>query len=90
MSEEILLRQKHLPMDFFTLILVLITIIQWITLDMYLPALPVLKQEFHTTEAVLTIPVWAYISVSPYVYIDEFGVSNVAQGLFHWPAVYWQ
>lgn len=55
MEPEVLLRQKHLNMTFFTVVLMIITTVQWITLDMYLPALPVLKEEFHTTESMLNI-----------------------------------
>ena len=56
-TSEILLEQKHLNMSFFTTLIMVITTIQWITLDMYLPALPVLKTEFETSEAMLNISV---------------------------------
>lgn len=47
--------QKRLPMGFLAVWLMIITTIQWITLDMYLPALPVLVQEFGVTEGELNI-----------------------------------
>ncbi|MBQ9015661.1 MAG: MFS transporter [Firmicutes bacterium] len=58
---EILLPQKHLNMTFFVITIMVITTIQWITLDMYLPALPILKEEFHTTESMLNITINAGI-----------------------------
>lgn len=33
--------------------------------------------------ALLTIPVWAYIAVSSYVYIDDFGLNNIEYGVFY-------
>ncbi|MGI6721016.1 MAG: MFS transporter [Anaerovoracaceae bacterium] len=33
--------------------------------------------------ALLTIPVWAYVSVSSYVYINDFGLSNLLYGAFY-------
>ena len=33
--------------------------------------------------ALLTIPMWSYISVSSYVFINEFGLSNTAYGYFY-------
>lgn len=47
--------QKHLPMGFLAVWMMVITTIQWITLDMYLPALPVLVDEFGVTAGELNI-----------------------------------
>ena len=33
--------------------------------------------------ALLTIPIWAYVAVSSYVYIDDFGMSNTAYGVYY-------
>lgn len=33
--------------------------------------------------AILTIPMWAYISVCSYIYITDFGVSNMQYGIFY-------
>ena len=33
--------------------------------------------------AVLTIPMWAYISVCSYIYIKDFGISNMQYGIFY-------
>ena len=55
MKDDVLVRQRHLNMTFFSVVLMIITTIQWITLDMNLPALPVLKEEFHTSEGMLNI-----------------------------------
>ncbi|MGI6737463.1 MAG: MFS transporter [Anaerovoracaceae bacterium] len=52
---DVLLRQKHMSMSAFIVVLMIITTLQWMTLDMYLPALPVLKSAFHLSEAVLNI-----------------------------------
>ena len=60
-NREVLLPQKHLNMSFFAVTIMVITTIQWIMLDMYLPALPVLKEEFHTTESMLNITINAGI-----------------------------
>ena len=38
---------------------------------------------FLTIMSVLAIPVWAYIGVSSYVYINEFGLGNVTYGVFY-------
>ena len=47
--------QKRLPMGFLAAWIMVITTIQWITLDMYLPALPVLVREFNVSEGMLNI-----------------------------------
>lgn len=54
-QKDVLFHQSRLNMNFFTIWLMVTMTIQWITLDMYLPALPVLKAEFHTTEAFLNL-----------------------------------
>ena len=61
---EVILPQKRLNMSFFAVTLMVITTIQWITLDMYLPALPVLKEELHTTEAMMNISLNAGIAMA--------------------------
>lgn len=33
--------------------------------------------------ALLTIPIWAYVAVSSYVFIDDFGMSNTAYGVYY-------
>ena len=55
MDKDILLKQKRLPMGFLAVWLMLITTIQWMILDMYLPALPVLVKEFGVSEAALNV-----------------------------------
>ena len=55
MQDDILIMQKRLPMGFLAAWLMVITTIQWIMLDMYLPALPVLVQEFGVSEGELNI-----------------------------------
>lgn len=52
-KNEILIPQKRLSMGFFVAVMVVMMTIQWMTLDMYLPALPVLKKEFAISEALL-------------------------------------
>ena len=52
-SEEIILPQKHMSMGAFVWLIIAMMTVQWMTLDMYLPALPVLKEEFGASEAVL-------------------------------------
>ena len=52
-SEEIILLQKHMSMGAFVWLIIAMMTVQWMTLDMYLPALPVLKEEFGASEAVL-------------------------------------
>ena len=55
MHDEVLIRQKHMPMGFLAAWLMVITTIQWIMLDMYLPALPILVREFGVTEGGLNV-----------------------------------
>ncbi len=55
MHDEVLIRQKHMPMGFLAAWLMVITTIQWIMLDMYLPALPILVREFGVTEGELNV-----------------------------------
>ena len=54
-NNDVLVRQKHIPMGFLAAWLMVITTIQWIVLDMYLPALPILVREFGVTEAELNV-----------------------------------
>lgn len=63
-DSEVLLPQKRLNMTFFAVTLMVITTVQWVTLDMYLPALPVLKAQFHTTEAMMNISMNAGIALA--------------------------
>ncbi len=55
MEKEVLLKQKHIPMGFLAVWMMVITTIQWIILDMYLPALPILVDEFGVTEGELNV-----------------------------------
>ena len=54
-DSEILIKQDKMSSGFFSAWLIALTTIQWITLDMYLPALPVLKEEFAVSEGMLNI-----------------------------------
>lgn len=54
-DEEILIRQKRLGMTFYAVWMMVITTIQWMSLDIYIPALPVLKTEFGVSEAMLNL-----------------------------------
>ncbi len=53
--DEILMPQKHLSMGLYVGVIITMMTVQWMALDMYLPALPVLKTEFGTTEALLNV-----------------------------------
>ena len=55
MEKDVLIRQKHIPMGFLAAWLMITVTIQWIMLDMYLPALPILVEEFSVTEGELNI-----------------------------------
>ena len=55
MGKDVLLKQKHMPMGFLAVWLMVITTIQWIMLDLYLPALPILVDEFGVTEGELNV-----------------------------------
>ena len=55
MDKEVLIEQKHMPMGFLAAWLMFIVTIQWIMLDMYLPALPILVEEFGVTEGELNV-----------------------------------
>lgn len=50
-----MIRQKHMSMQMLVIWMMIITTTQWIMLDMYLPALPVIKEEFCVSEAYLNI-----------------------------------
>lgn len=52
-KKEILVQQPRLGVGVFVVTIITMMTVQWMTLDMYLPALPVLKQEFNTSEAIL-------------------------------------
>ncbi len=54
-DSEILIKQDKMSSSFFSAWLIALTTIQWITLDMYLPALPVLKEQFAVSEGMLNI-----------------------------------
>ena len=55
MEKEVLIRQRHIPMGFLAAWLMVTVTIQWIMLDMYLPALPILVEEFGVTEGELNV-----------------------------------
>lgn len=55
MEKEVLIKQKHMPMGFLAAWLMFTVTIQWIMLDMYLPALPILVEEFNVTEGELNV-----------------------------------
>ena len=54
-QEEVLVPQPRLGTTVYVTTLILMMTVQWMTLDMYLPALPVLKEEFGASEAFLNI-----------------------------------
>ncbi len=54
-KSEILVPQPRLGTSLYVTTLILMMTVQWMTLDMYLPALPVLKDEFGTSEALLNV-----------------------------------
>ncbi len=54
-KSEILVPQPRLGTTLYITIIILMMTVQWMTLDMYLPALPVLKEEFGASEAFLNI-----------------------------------
>ena len=54
-DSEILIKQDKMSPGFFSAWMIALTTIQWITLDMYLPALPVLKEQFAVSEGMLNI-----------------------------------
>ena len=82
-NNEVLIKQKHLPMGFLAVWLMVITTIQWIMLDMYLPALPVLVREFGVSEGELNISLNAGIICAALATIvggtlsDRFGRKSV-------------
>ena len=55
MDSEILIKQDKMSSGFFSAWIVAMTTIQWITLDMYLPALPVLREQFGISAGVVNI-----------------------------------
>ncbi len=83
MHDEVLIRQKNMPMGFFAVWLMVITTIQWIMLDLYLPALPILVKEFGVTEGELNVSLNAGIICSAVGTIiggtlsDRYGRKNV-------------
>lgn len=52
-KEDVLVDQPRLGVGVYFAALIAMVTVQWMTLDMYLPALPVLKQEFAANEALL-------------------------------------
>jgi len=54
-QEEVLVPQPRLGTTVYVTTLIIMMTVQWMTLDMYLPALPVLKTEFGASEALLNI-----------------------------------
>ena len=83
MDREVLLKQKHMPMGFLAAWLMVITTIQWIMLDMYLPALPILVDEFGVTEGELNVTLNAGIICAAVATIiggtlsDRFGRKSI-------------
>ena len=63
MEKEVLIRQRHIPMGFLAAWLMVTVTIQWIMLDMYLPALPILVEEFGVTDG-LSIRLEKFIPVA--------------------------
>lgn len=64
LNDEIIVRQKHMGMTAFAVWIMIIISLQWTMLDMYLPALPILKKSFNVSEAVLNISVNAGIATT--------------------------
>ncbi|MDO4869162.1 MAG: MFS transporter [Bacillota bacterium] len=54
-EKDIIFQQEKMGMGFMVTVLVVMMTIQWMTLDMYLPALPVLKDEFGASEEALNV-----------------------------------
>ena len=54
-QEEVLVPQPRLGTTVYVTTLIIMMTVQWMTLDMYLPALPVLKTQFGASEALLNI-----------------------------------
>ena len=54
-KSEVLVPQPRLGITLYVTTLIVMMTVQWMTLDMYLPALPVLKVEFGASEALLNI-----------------------------------
>ena len=54
-QKEVLVPQPRLGTTVYVTTLIIMMTVQWMTLDMYLPALPVLKTEFGASEALLNI-----------------------------------
>lgn len=52
-KNEILIEQPKLGAAFYVWSLIIMMTVQWMSLDLYLPALPVLKEEFAVSEALL-------------------------------------
>ena len=56
-NDDILIHQKRLPMGFFAAWMMVIMTVMWVQLDMYLPALPTIREEFGVSEAYLNITI---------------------------------
>lgn len=54
-QKEVLVPQPRLGTTVYVTTLIIMMTVQWMTLDMYLPALPVLKAQFGASEALLNI-----------------------------------
>lgn len=54
-TKDIVLPQQRMSLGLLIATIVVMMTVQYMTLDMYLPALPVLKDLFHTTEAALNV-----------------------------------
>ena len=56
-NDDILIHQKRLPMGFFAAWMMVIMTVMWVQLDMYLPALPTIREKFGVSEAYLNITI---------------------------------
>lgn len=52
-EKEVLIEQPRLGSGIYVTALIVMMTVQWMSLDLYLPALPVLKEEFEISEALL-------------------------------------
>ena len=57
--QDTTIKQEHMSMGFLLAWLMLIWVVQWIMVDMYLPALPQITKEFDVSEAILNITITA-------------------------------
>lgn len=78
-----IIAQKHMSMKFLTVWMAVITTIQWIMLDMYVPALPIIKEEFGVSESLLNMTVSAGLIASAFgtliggILSDKYGRKKI-------------